>query len=66
MPTPTAQEMLDKYMEAELALLEGKSISWNGKTYTRENLAEIQRGRREWEQRVSRQSTRPFGFARFY
>ena len=53
-------------MEAELALLEGKSISWNGKTYTRENLAEIQKGRREWEGRVSRQSARPFGFARFY
>jgi hypothetical protein len=66
MATPTAQEMLDKYMEAELALLEGKSITWNGKTYTRENLDEIQRGRREWEQRVSRQSARPFGFARFY
>ncbi|WP_286694070.1 hypothetical protein [Spongiibacter sp. UBA1325] len=66
MPTPTAQQMLDKYMEAELALLEGKSITWNGKTYTRENLGEIQRGRREWERRVGSQAARPYGFARFY
>lgn len=65
MPTPTAQEMRDKYLEAELALLEGKSITWNGKTYTRENLSEIQRGRREWEQRVNRQTAKPYGFARF-
>lgn len=50
---PTAQDMLDKYLEAEQKLLEGKSIQWQGRTLTRENLDVIQRGRREWERRVA-------------
>jgi hypothetical protein len=58
MPTLTAQEMLAAYMAAELALLQGgKSVRFNDgnvdRMLTREDLEWIQKGRREWEARVS-------------
>jgi hypothetical protein len=43
-----ARAMLDFYIEAEIKVLEGKSISKDGRTWTRENLSEIRQGRREW------------------
>ncbi|MDO9872608.1 hypothetical protein Q7457_01430 [Glaesserella parasuis] len=46
------QQMIDKYVEAELAVLEGKSITFNGRNVTRENLAEIRKGREYWEERL--------------
>ncbi|MDD2167382.1 hypothetical protein [Glaesserella parasuis] len=48
------QQMIDKYVEAELAVLEGKSITFNGRNVTRENLAEIRKGREYWEERLSK------------
>jgi hypothetical protein len=57
----TASEMLAKYLEAEVAVLAGKSITFNGRSMTMENLAEIQKGRREWEQRVNQQAGRTSG-----
>lgn len=48
----TAQEMLERYMQAELALLDGKSVQFGGRTLTMESLAEIRNGRMEWEQRA--------------
>lgn len=50
--------MLDKYLEAEESLLEGKVIQWNGRTLTKENLDIIQRGRREWERKVANAAPR--------
>jgi len=47
-----AQEMLDKYLEAEAAILLGKTITFNGRTQTMAELPQIQAGRREWERRV--------------
>jgi hypothetical protein len=47
-----ATDMLDKYLAAEQAILEGKSVSFGGRTLSMENLAEIREGRKEWEARV--------------
>lgn len=45
------QTMIDRYTAAELAVLEGKSITFNGQQMTMENLSEIRKGRQEWERR---------------
>lgn len=52
MALKTPQEMLELYQQAEAELLEGKTISFQGRTLTHENLAEIRAGRMEWEIRV--------------
>ncbi|QDQ26712.1 hypothetical protein FNU76_10235 [Chitinimonas arctica] len=51
-----ATAMRDKYLEAEAAILLGKSIQFNGRTLTMENLAEIRSGRREWEGRAANEA----------
>lgn len=48
----TAKQMVDRYLEAEMALLEGKSIQFGGRTLTMENLGQIREGRKEWERRA--------------
>lgn len=53
-----ATEMVAKYLEAEAALLLGKSVSFNDRTLTSENLAEIRKGRQEWERRAAAESNR--------
>ncbi|WP_426214710.1 primosomal replication protein PriB/PriC domain protein [Pseudomonas sp. DWRC2-2] len=50
-----AQEMLDQYLEAEAAILLGKTTVFNGRTHTMAELPQIQAGRREWERRVNAQ-----------
>lgn len=62
--------MIRHYTDAEVAVLEGKSITFNGQQMTFENLAEIRSGRQEWERRKTtalRQSQGRSGFklARF-
>jgi hypothetical protein len=57
----TAQSMLAQYLEAEAAVLSGKSIAFNGRTLTNENLSEIRKGRKEWESRVASESGRGCG-----
>lgn len=52
----TAAEMVAKYMEAEANVLAGKSITFQGRSMSMENLQEIRAGRREWEARVAQQS----------
>lgn len=47
------QEMIDRYIQAEKDVLDGKSISMNGRTMSHEDIAEIRIGRREWEQRLN-------------
>lgn len=47
-----AQKMLSAYLNAESELLAGKTISFNGRTVSRENLSEIRQGRQEWERKV--------------
>ncbi len=56
MATPTPAQMLAAYQEAELALLQGKSVRFNDgatdRMVTMEDLQWIQAGRREWQQKV--------------
>lgn len=64
------QSMIQRYTDAELAVLDGKSIRFNGQEMTMENLSEIRKGRQEWERRleslVNRQRGRPaYKLARF-
>ncbi len=52
-----ATDMLERYLAAEQAILEGKSVSFSGRNLTFENLAEIREGRKEWEARVRAEQT---------
>lgn len=48
-----ATDMLTLYLEAEAALLAGKTVQFQGRTHTMESLDMIQKGRREWEGKVA-------------
>lgn len=48
--------MLGAYIEAEKAILAGKSISFQGRTMGMEDLDKVREGRKEWEQRVAQES----------
>lgn len=50
---PTPQQMVDKYLQAELDVLEGKTITFAGRTMSMADLNEIRAGRLEWERRVA-------------
>lgn len=52
----TAATILAEYMKAELAVLGGKTITFQGRSMGMENLQEIRAGRREWEARVAQES----------
>ena len=48
-----ARGMLQRYLDAELEILDGKSVTFSGRTLTMVDLADIQKGRQEWERKVS-------------
>ncbi|MDU9415563.1 primosomal replication protein PriB/PriC domain protein [Pseudomonas sp. zfem005] len=52
-PLETARDMLARYLTAEAEILDGKTVSFGGRTLTMVDLSEIQEGRREWERKVS-------------
>lgn len=52
----TATDMLASYLAAEAAVLAGKSVQFKGRAHTYEDLAEIRKGRLEWERRVASES----------
>lgn len=52
----TAAKMLAEYLRAELAVLAGKTITFQGRSMGMENLQEIRAGRSEWEARVAQES----------
>ena len=56
-----ATDMLAAYQKAERDVLQGRSISFNGRTVTFEDLAEIRKGRAEWERRAASENGRPGG-----
>lgn len=63
MVTLTAQQMLDAYQAAEVALLQGgKTVRFNDgvndRLLTREDLQWVQLGRREWQAKVSAAAAR--------
>lgn len=47
------EAMIQRYTDAEAAVLEGKSITFNGQQMAYENLSEIRKGRQEWERRLA-------------
>jgi hypothetical protein len=47
-----SQQMLQKYLDAESAVLEGRSVTFGGRTLTMADLNQIREGRLEWERRV--------------
>jgi hypothetical protein len=49
----TAQEMLDKYLQAEADVLAGKDVTFNGRRVVMSDLPAIVKGRQEWERRVA-------------
>lgn len=51
----TAATMVSEYMKAEVAVLAGKTITFQGRSMGMENLQEIRAGRREWEARVAQE-----------
>ena len=51
----TAQEMLTTYQQAEIAVLQGQSVRFGERMLTRADLAEIRKGRQEWQAAVDRQ-----------
>lgn len=59
-----ATEMLTLYLKAESDLLAGKTISFNGRTVSRENLSEIRQGRKEWEQKFAQLTQSQLGYKR--
>ena len=56
-----SQQMVDKYIEAEVAVLDGRSVSFGGRTLTMESLSEIRKGREYWERRVAAEKARAAG-----
>ncbi|MBV6857229.1 primosomal replication protein PriB/PriC domain protein [Xanthomonas campestris pv. zingibericola] len=52
----TAQEMLTTYQHAEIAVLQGQSFRFGERMLTRADLAEIRKGRQEWQAAVDREA----------
>lgn len=52
----TATDMLAKYLAAEQAILEGKEARLGDRMLRMEDLAEVRKGRQEWETRVAVES----------
>lgn len=48
-----ATEMRDRYIAAELAILDGQSYDFGGKRLTMADLQVVKDGRLEWERRVA-------------
>ena len=46
------KDMIDSYVAAEKDLLAGKNVMWGNRLLQKENLAEIRKGRQEWEARL--------------
>jgi hypothetical protein len=58
-----ATDMVVAYLDAERAVLDGKTVSFNGRMLTLENLAEIRDGRSEWERRAAAETASANGNA---
>lgn len=60
----TATDMLAKYLEAEAAILDGKEVRLADRMVRLEDLEWVQKGRREWESKVSSEQARAAGVQR--
>ena len=65
----TAQQMLDFYIQAERDVLEGRTVTQNGRTLTMVDLPAIRQGRQDWERKLALERSRGAsggpGFVRF-
>lgn len=61
MTTPTASEMLAKYLAAEAAVLQGQEVVWEGRRLSRADLEQIRAGRKEWEAKANAERLRKSG-----
>lgn len=57
----TASDMLAKYLTAEAAILEGKEARLGDRWLRMEDLAEVRKGRTEWERRVAAETASAAG-----
>ena len=57
----TAEKMLELYLEAEAAAVEGRQFMFNGRQVMTQDLPAIIRGREKWEMRVARERSRASG-----
>lgn len=55
------EAVIQRYIDAEMAVLDGKSVTFNGQQVTMENLSEIRQGRQEWERRLAALTARRRG-----
>ncbi|AFU18683.1 hypothetical protein ASU2_02705 [Actinobacillus suis H91-0380] len=53
-PIENAQAMVEAYTKAEMDVLQGKTVTFNGRSVSRENLSEIRKGREYWEERLAK------------
>jgi hypothetical protein len=69
MATPTAQQMLDAYLQAELDVLAGKRVRFNDgnteKWLDSEDLEWIIAGRKQWQAAVAGETAAASGAPRF-
>ncbi|UGQ45088.1 hypothetical protein [Massilia endophytica] len=56
-----ATDMLAKYMQAELAILEGKEVQFENRKLRMEDLDSVRAGRKEWEAKVAAERARAAG-----
>lgn len=54
-PMVNAREMLQKYLEAEQSILDGKDIVFEGRRLSMPDLSQIQEGRKHWETKVAQE-----------
>ncbi|EFM95286.1 MULTISPECIES: hypothetical protein [Actinobacillus] len=57
-PIENAQAMVEAYTKAEMDVLQGKTVTFNGRSVSRENLSEIRKGREYWEERLAKLKAR--------
>lgn len=62
----TATAMLAFYIDAEPKILAGQSVRFGDRSLTRADLAEVRRGRLEWEQRVAAEQAAQRGQSSLY
>jgi hypothetical protein len=55
-PMTIATDMLAKYIAAEMAVLEGKEVTFGDRKLRMEDLPSVIAGRREWEGRVAQEA----------
>ena len=54
-----AKDMLDFYLRAEQAVLQGQTVRYGERLLTRADLADIRKGRQEWQAVVDREAAGP-------